>query len=34
LKGDEDGNKKCAGRLEQGLSRMQHWTQISGFIYR
>ena len=26
--------KKSAGGMEQGLPRLQHWTQISGIIYR
>jgi hypothetical protein len=33
-KGDNHGNEKSAGRMEQGLSRMQHRAQISGFLHR
>ena len=34
MKGDEDGNEKGAGGMEQDLPWLQHWAQISGFLYR
>ena len=34
MKGFECGNEKSAGGMEQYLPWLQHWAQISRFLYR
>jgi hypothetical protein len=34
MKGCEDGNEKSAGGMEQYLTWLQQWAQISRFLYR
>jgi hypothetical protein len=34
MKGCDDGNEKTAGGMEQYLPWLQHWPQISRFLYR
>jgi hypothetical protein len=34
MKGFEDGNEKSASGMEQYLPWLQHWAQISTFLYR
>jgi hypothetical protein len=33
MKGCEDGDEKSAGGMEQYLPWLQHWAQVSRFLY-